>query len=274
MTQLSPAEWKRLEALATQVGVSPEQVGMVRRRMETNRAHPGHPYTMLIGRPDGGLEVLLAGWIGSEAIQALKQAGEKPLILGREPEQVRPTLSNWPALTWKPCEPGHLIAWRSPGKPGADLLAQLGSLGYVDQLVLVTRLGKPLDQVEREMARSLSPLAVTARVLVVGLAGEEPTADDLAEISAYAACPDAPGWLSRRARSRCGGLVRRSSTGSAWSCVRRGTVPGGGCHGCGQPSDRDVPAGDLSPARGPFQPMRTKRRASPWPPLLPRKQSD
>ncbi len=273
MTQLSPAEWKRLEALATQVGVSPEQVGMVRRRMETNRAHPGHPYTMLIGRPDGGLEVLLAGWIGSEAIQALKQAGEKPLILGREPEQVRPTLSNWPALTWKPCEPGHLIAWRSPGKPGADLLAQLGSLGYVDQLVLVTRLGKPLDQVEREMARSLSPLAVTARVLVVGLAGEEPTADDLAEISAYAAAQ----------MRQAGFLGGRDLGAGVWFAVHPLDRPGL-VSDVGRSLEVDATAvvshrtgmfqqgishllADLSSRCEQVQSLR-------WPPLLPRKQSD
>jgi hypothetical protein len=187
MTQLSSAEWKRLETLAAKIGASPEQVGAVRRRMEPNHSRPGSPYTLLTGRPDGGLELLLARWAGLEATQALKRAGEKPLILGSEPEQVRPALGVWPTLAWKTFHPGHLIALRSCGKPAADLLAQLGSLGYFEQLVLVTRLGKPLDQVEREMARSLSPLSVTARVLVVALAGEEPTDDDLAEIAAYGA---------------------------------------------------------------------------------------
>jgi hypothetical protein len=184
--EILPADWDALQALAGRVGLSAERVSMLRRRVEDATPRPGSPYVLIVGRPDAGIELLLARWLAPEAADELQKTGGRPLVIGPNPGEVRPRLGIWP--TWKTSRsgPGHLIALRAAGKPAADTLAQLLSLGHVDEVVLVTRLGQPLHMSERELAQAMAGLAATVRVLVVGLPGEEPTDNELAEVSAFA----------------------------------------------------------------------------------------
>jgi hypothetical protein len=186
MTDLALNEWDALQALAGRVGLPAERVGLVRRRCEVVGDRPGSPYVLLAGRPDAGLELLLARWLAPEVAEQLLQIGDRPLVIGAAPGQVRPRLGAWPGHVWRGWGPGHLLAMRPAPAPPADVLAQLGSLGYLDQVVLVTRLSQPLHQQERSLARSLAALAATARVLIVAVPGEEPSEKDLAEVTAYA----------------------------------------------------------------------------------------
>jgi len=185
--EILPADWDALQALAGRVGLSAERVGMLRRRVENATPRPGSPYTLIVGRPDAGIELLLGRWLAPEAADELQKVSNRPLVIGPNPGEVRPRLGIW--ANWKTTAfgPGHLIALRTAGKPAADTLAQLLSLGHVDEAVLVTRLGQPLHMHERELAQALAGLAATVRVLVVGLPGEEPTDNELAEVSAFAA---------------------------------------------------------------------------------------
>lgn len=187
--EISSADWDALQTLARRVGLAAERVGLLRRRVEDLASRPGSPYVLVVGRPDAGIELLLARWLAPEVAEELQKVGDRPLVIGATPSEVRPRLGVWPTWKWSKYGPGHLIALRTAGKPAADTLAQLLSLGYVDQVVLVTRLGQPLHMQERETSQVLAALAATVRVLVVGLPGEEPTASELTEVSAFAANP-------------------------------------------------------------------------------------
>jgi hypothetical protein len=185
MTDIAPADWDALAALARQVGLPDERVAALRRRLDSPAARPGGPVTLLAGRPDAGLELLLARWLGPAAADALAAAGDRPLVVGPDPKAAR-LPGDWPTFQHAG-GPGHLVVVRSAGKPAAGLLARLGALGHADALVLVSRLNQPLHQAERELLAGLAGVAATARVLVVAVPGEEPTASDVAEVAAYAA---------------------------------------------------------------------------------------
>lgn len=198
--EIAAAEWEKLRRLAGRSGVSADRIAALQKRLDPARARPGAPYTLVAGRPDGGLEVLLSRWVAPAAAKALLQAGERPLVLGPDPTPLCPRIGGWntfpipqagvPACPWAPtgdAPPGHWIAVRIPIPPEVDLIAQLGTLGYLEQLVIVTRLGQPLHQIEREFARTFSGLCATVRVLIVALPSEDASANDVAELSAYAA---------------------------------------------------------------------------------------
>lgn len=184
MPEFAPTDWDALTALALRLGLPDERVAALRRRLDPSYPRPGVPYTLVAGRPDAGIELLLGRWLGPEVADALLAAGGKPLVVGPTPGEVRPKLGAWPGYAKPAAGSGHLVVVRSAGKPAADVLAQLGSVGYFDKLVLVTRLAQPFHASERELAQSLSGLAAAAQVLVVAVPGEEPSADDLAEVCA------------------------------------------------------------------------------------------
>jgi len=186
MTELEPKVWDDLEALASRTGLPVERVGLTRRRCAAPGDRPGSPYVLLAGRPDAGLELLLARWLAPEVAERMLEVGDHPLVIGPTPAQVQPRLGTWPSYPLPSHGPGHLLGLRVAQKPPADVVAQLGLLGYLDQLVLVTRLCQPLHQQERNLARTLAALAATARVLIVAVPGEEPAESDLAEVTAYA----------------------------------------------------------------------------------------
>jgi hypothetical protein len=187
MTTISTQDWDALGRLAAQVALPAERVSQLRKRLEGPGDRPGGPHVLLAGRPDAGIELVLGRWLATEAAAALAHAGASPLVIGATPGDVQPRVGRWP--TWRAPRygPGHLVALSSGGRPGADVLAQLASLGYMDQLVLVSRLAQPIHQHERALVSSLAGLAATARVLLVALPGEEPTSADLAEVVAHAA---------------------------------------------------------------------------------------
>lgn len=184
--EISQADWESLQNLASRVGGPTEKVSLLRRRMEAPPSRPGSPYTLVAGLQDSGIELFLARWLGPEVAEELKRTGERPMVIGPRTGEVQPRLGTWPTFKVTSIETGHLIALRTIARPTADILAQLASLGLIDQAVLVTRLGQPLQMREREVASSLAPFAATVRVLVVGLPGEEATENELAEVSAYA----------------------------------------------------------------------------------------
>jgi len=68
--------------------------------------------------------------------------------------------------------------------PPADVMAGLGGLGMIDQVVLVSRLLQAMHEREREILTALAPLAATARVVLIWRPGEEPTETDIVEVTA------------------------------------------------------------------------------------------
>jgi hypothetical protein len=166
------------------VGLRPEQVDLLRRRIENASTRRGSPFTLLAGNPNSGIELLLARWISPEVAERLEM--NRPLVIGPDEQAVRPKFGVWAGVKSAEIVPGHLIALPAGSRPQKDTLMQLASLGFIDQLVLVTRLAQPLTQSERELAASLNPVSATVRVLIVAVPGEDPTARDSAEVAAYA----------------------------------------------------------------------------------------
>jgi hypothetical protein len=60
MTEISASDWNALEGLSHRLGLPVERPGLLRRRLESSLVRPGSPYILLAGRPDAGIELLLA----------------------------------------------------------------------------------------------------------------------------------------------------------------------------------------------------------------------
>lgn len=185
MKEISPGDWDDLQALASRVGFPTERVGLLRRRFENSAPRPDSPYVLVVGRPSAGIELFFSRWFNPEVAEELRKAKNVPLVIGATPNNVQPKIGLWPTRKSSKIKQGHLIALCASGKPPVDVLAQLASLIYMDELILVTRLGQPLHIKEREIAETFASLAATARVLIVGVPGEEPTQSELAEVIAY-----------------------------------------------------------------------------------------
>ena len=184
MNAIAASDWEALERLAAQVGLPSEKVTLLRRRLEGGRTRPGAPYTLLIGRPDAGIEQFVARLFGPATVETLKAAGSRPLVVGPAPEPVRPDLTSWLTLTRQGLPKGHALILRTPGAPPADVMAGLSRLGGIDQVILVSRVLQAMHEREREILASLAPVASTTRVVLVWLPGEEPTDADIVEVTA------------------------------------------------------------------------------------------
>ena len=192
MDEINATDWQALEEFADRIGFPAARVTRHSRRWGDGQARPGSPYTLLVGRPEAGIESLVGRWFSPQAAEALKLAGGRPLVIGPEPDAVAAGLGGCP--TWRSSGPlsGHLLALRTPRAPGDDLTSQLVALGLIDQLVLVTALFQAMHHDELAIVGSLASLAATARVLLVWRPGEEPTEADLAEV------PAAASWEMRK----------------------------------------------------------------------------
>lgn len=181
---MTPEDWEKLENIGGRVGFPVERMEALRRRLGDPPQRPGRPLTLVIGRPEWGNHQALARWLDLDA-EELREAVANPLVLGKEAEKVRPNLSAW--TTRKSGKPGtgHLIVALPAAKLGAALLAQLAFLGYLDQLLLLTRVSQALPMPDRELVAALAPLAATARVLVVAIPGEEVSAGEAVEVFSY-----------------------------------------------------------------------------------------
>lgn len=184
MDAISASDWAALERAAAQVGMPTERVPLLHRRLEGERSRLGSPYTLIIGRPDAGIEQFAARLLGPQTVETLEAAGSRPLVAGPTPESVRPRLGSWPMLTGPASPTGHILILRTPAVPAADVMAGLSGLGMVDQVVLVSRLLQAMHEREREILAALAPLAATARVVLVWRPGEEPTETDIVEVTA------------------------------------------------------------------------------------------
>ncbi|MDW7993224.1 MAG: hypothetical protein RMI91_01065 [Gemmatales bacterium] len=99
--EIRPNDWSTLARLMLQVGLAPEKTDILRKRVEGQTRRPGSPYTLLIGSPESGIELVLEHWLGPHAKQALLQCNDLPLVIGPQPEQVRSFFIQWAVL---PCD--------------------------------------------------------------------------------------------------------------------------------------------------------------------------
>jgi hypothetical protein len=184
MVEIADADWDELQALAVQVGVAEERIAAARWRFAAGADRPGGPLTLLVGRPEGGIDLLFERWLGPEAAAALREARGRPLVVGANAGAIKPRQGSWPTLSCDRLQGYSLVAIRAASLV-ADVTAQLASLGTFEQAVLVTRWSQPLPSAERILVRPLAELAATARALVVTLPGESPGQDEIAEVKHF-----------------------------------------------------------------------------------------
>jgi hypothetical protein len=184
MTAMTAADWDGIVALARRTGFPEERVLTARRRIEDPGAGAGRPYTLIVGRPNCGIELLTARWLGPEAAESLIVEVDRPLIVGPDPQAAQPRLGRWRAISHPVPRGGHLILLRTSGRPSSEVLAQLASLGGIERMVLVVSLTQPMHMHEREIAATCSPLAASARALAIGVSGHEPKQSELIELAA------------------------------------------------------------------------------------------
>lgn len=185
MTSITPTDWTAITALANRVGLPVEKTTSLQRRLSTP-PHTAGPIRLILGRKDCGIELLLGRWLDPDLVDAMKSHPGRPVVIGMQPDRVQPALVTWPAVANAKIQPGHIITLRIEDRLRPDVLAQLGTLGLIEQLILVVSLNQPLHVSEREFAKLLASYAVTVKVLVVGVPGHEASSDEFAEVSAVA----------------------------------------------------------------------------------------
>lgn len=184
MHEIADPDWEELQALAALAAVGEERVAVARLRFAAGSDRPSGPLTLLIGRPESGIDLLFDKWLGSEAATALREARGRPLVVGPRSTVVKPRQGSWPVLRCERLDGYCLVAVRAPSL-AADVMAQLASLGTFEQVVLVTRWSQPLPTAERDLIRPLAELGGIARALVVTLPGEGPGPDEIAEVKQF-----------------------------------------------------------------------------------------
>lgn len=182
MNPIEVQDWGALRALAKLSGIGEEKVTLLSRRAETASKENDNPLTLLLGASEGALGVLLAHWLDESAADALRQAGNSPLVIGAEPGGIQPRIGRWPVHVTQKLQRGHIIALNVSGAMSHSLNGQLASLGILDQVIAVTRYGQLLPELEQEALESTANVAAMAKVLAIVLSGERPGTDDIAKV--------------------------------------------------------------------------------------------
>lgn len=217
MTDVTADDWDSLENLAERVGCPRDKVGALRRRLTSTDVRKGGPYILLIGRPEGRLDLFLSRWLNPDLAEEVKKSTGRPVAVGPAPSTAQPKVGSWAEQKLTLPIPGHIVALRSDGKPSAEVLAQAASLGHFDACVLVVSLHQVLSEGERALLQAACPLSIVGRVLVIAVPGEEPTADDIAQLNA----------LGRRCLMNAGFQAERAGQVGVWftdNSKRSGTI--------------------------------------------------
>ena len=181
MTPTSPIDWNQLRSLAD---FAKCREGIVEELCRQGVKAVDRSLTLVVGDVEGGLGMLVEHWLGEKAFQALQQSGPNPLIITTEAlkKGVAPD-DDWRTFASnRLSSKQRLIVIGKPGPIAPKLESKLMALGWITQVVAVSRFGQLLPQQEQLALRSASKLAGAGRVLAVVLPGESATADDLAKI--------------------------------------------------------------------------------------------
>src|SRR4051812_15051216 len=91
--EIAEEDLNEVRFLARQVRGAEERVDSLLMQAHATDDEAGQgvgPRVLLASAGEGTLEFLLSKWLGDEFAEALRQVGLKPLVLGPEPERVRP----------------------------------------------------------------------------------------------------------------------------------------------------------------------------------------
>ncbi|HEY1068730.1 MAG TPA: hypothetical protein VGE52_21585, partial [Pirellulales bacterium] len=90
MYDVTADDWDALRTLAEQVGCPADRVGALRKRLTATETRKGSPYVLLVGRPEGRLDLFLARCFTPEAAEAVSKAAGRPVSIGPAPGDVQP----------------------------------------------------------------------------------------------------------------------------------------------------------------------------------------
>ncbi|WP_395738317.1 hypothetical protein [Prosthecobacter sp.] len=180
MTPPAPIDWNQLRSIAD---LAKTREGIVEELSRQGVKEVTREQTLMVGDVEGGLGMLIEHWLGEKALQALKQAGQGPLVIAAEALKKGTMPDDWPTFVSNKLPAKHrLIVTGKAGPIAPKLESKIMALGWIPQVVAVSRFGQLLPQQEQLTLRSAAKLAGAGRVLAVVLPGETASADDLAKI--------------------------------------------------------------------------------------------
>ena len=184
--QLGEHDVALLRELATSAGLGPECVAALRRRVELPaEAREGAPYVLLFGNGNA-ISRLLAALVGTGSAKDVNQSEAVAIVLGRQPQLVRPMATSWKNLKTGGLGLDCLILLKAADAIPEGTLQALASLGTIELGVLVSRLAQPINADERRLAQSVVGIVEKIRVAFVGHSSDELSKADAAELGDYA----------------------------------------------------------------------------------------
>lgn len=175
-----------LRDLATSAGVGAERVTALQRRVEMRpEAREGAPYALLFGDANAMREFLDA-LIGSDLTKDICKSTAPVVVVGHNPQVIRPLVAGWPNYKTKRLTIDGLVILKSTDRIPEATLEALASLGTIDLGILVSRLSQPLNQDERKLACSLAGIVESIRIAMIGHPAEEVSTGEAGELAAYA----------------------------------------------------------------------------------------
>lgn len=184
MKQPTADDWALLESLAGERHDLLDRLRVLRRRLDPASATDLR-VAFIAGCDQVAFGVLLKHGFGLDALRASRAAGTTPLIVTSKSAMLPSPLDTFPRIISAQSQGPIQILGHWPSGVPASAFSKLQHIPHLGLFALVSRLGQPLSARERQLVETFSGLAVTAKVLFVGLSGEDANRDELAELVAY-----------------------------------------------------------------------------------------
>lgn len=184
--RLTAHDFSTMHSLAAQAGIAPERVTALQRRCQIEpQNRPGAPYAVLYGAQEA-IRAMLSALAGGDIAQKTLASTAAAVVIGRNPDSVRPLATAWPQIKTDQFNAASLIVLRATDRIPDATLEALASLGTIDQAILATRLTQPCNQDERHLTHALAAIAETLRIVLTGRSAAEMNPDEAGELLSYA----------------------------------------------------------------------------------------
>ena len=184
MNKLEAADWAELRELGKAIGFSEDRLILAEARVNAKRRPFEGPATLLVGRSDGGLDLVIARWLNRDTIELMDREDGEPLVVGAAPSLARPGNVNWPLWASSNTGSGYVYILRS-NEIDRQLLLPFGMMSDFDQAIFVTRWIQPLTEPERRLVTDVSKLAQYIHCVVVSLPSEDSNEKEAVEVREY-----------------------------------------------------------------------------------------
>lgn len=184
MKQPTAEDWGLLECLASERDDLLDRLKALRHRFGSSCVTDS-PVVLIAGCDDTACGALVKHCFGLEALRSSNASGTTPLVITNKATVLPTILASLPRIVSQQLQGQIVILAHWPTAVPASALSQLQEVPNLSLFTLIGRLGQPLSARERKLAATLVDVAATAKVLFVGLSGEDASRDELAELSEY-----------------------------------------------------------------------------------------